>query len=133
HRHAAQQDDLMAPIELEGLSWRKAQRDVGRSSRLPALLCPSLGVATYGIIAAVITTPVQFLEEPDQRQLLAGSLRRIARQQLVEFCCPSAQLRSRLDPTFILERSRTRSQDPANRVPGHLQVPGDLLDRLTLD
>jgi hypothetical protein len=46
---------------------------------------------------------VQFLEDPDQRQLLAGSLRRIARQQLVEFCRPPAQLRSRLDLTLILE------------------------------
>ena len=133
HRHAAQQDDLVAPVELEGFSRRKAQRDIGRGRRLSALLGPSPGVTTHGIVAAVITPPAQFLEDPDQRQLLAGSLRRIARQQLVEFCCPSAQLRSRLDLTLILERRLTRSQDPADRVPGHLQVPGDLLDRLALD
>ena len=133
HRHAAQQDDLVAPVELEGFSRRKAQRDVGRGRRLPALLGPSPGVATHGIVAAVIATPAQFLEDPDQRQLLAGSLRRIARQQLVEFCCPSAQLRSRLDLTFVLERRLSRPQHLADRVPGHLQVPGDLLDRLALE
>ena len=64
---------------------------------MPALLSPSLGVTTHGIVAAVIATPAQFLEDPDQRQLFARSLRRIARQQLVEFCCSLAQLRSRLD------------------------------------
>jgi hypothetical protein len=119
HRDTAQQDDLVAPVELEGFPRRKTQRDIGRGRRLSALLGPSPGVATYGIVATVIATPAQFLEDPDQRQLLAGSLRRIARQQLVEFCCPSAQLRSRLNLTFILERRRSRSQDPADRVPGY--------------
>jgi hypothetical protein len=31
HRHAIEQDDLMAPVKLIGFSRRKAQRDVGRS------------------------------------------------------------------------------------------------------
>src|SRR5215217_6488397 len=65
HRHAAQQDDLVAPVKLEGFSRSKTQRDIGRSRRLPALLGPSPGVATYGIVAAVITPTAQFLEYPD--------------------------------------------------------------------
>ena len=62
HRHAAQQDDLVAPVELEGLSRREAQRDVGRGCRLPALLTPLSGVATHRIVAAVVAAPAQFLE-----------------------------------------------------------------------
>ena len=46
-RHPAQQDDLVAPIELIGFPRREAQRDVGRRRRLPALLGPSPGVAPH--------------------------------------------------------------------------------------
>jgi hypothetical protein len=45
YRHAAQQDDFVAPIELVGFPGREAQRDIGRSGRLPMLLGPSSGVA----------------------------------------------------------------------------------------
>ena len=64
-RHPRDQHHLVAPVELVGLPGRKAQRDVGRRCRLPALLGPSPGVATHGIVAAVIATPTQFLEDPD--------------------------------------------------------------------
>src|SRR5256885_10939670 len=50
HRHAVEQDDLMAPVELVGFSRRKAQRDIGCSGRLSALLAPSPGVTANGII-----------------------------------------------------------------------------------
>ncbi|MEA2987739.1 MAG: hypothetical protein QOG83_450 [Alphaproteobacteria bacterium] len=89
HRHAVQQDDLVAPVELEGLSWREAERDVGRGHRLPAFLGPSPGVTTHSIVAAVIATPTQLLEQADQGQLFAGGLHRIARQQRVELFGPS--------------------------------------------
>ena len=103
HRHAIEQDDLMAPVELVGFSRRKAQRDVGRSRRLSALLAPPPGVTPHGIVAAVIAAPAQLFEDPDQRQLLTSGLGRIRRQQSVEFCCPSSQLRPRLDNTLVLE------------------------------
>ena len=103
HRYAIEQDDFMAPVELIGFSRRKAQRDVGRSRRLPALLAPPSGVTAHGVVTAVIAAPAELLEDPDQRQLLASGLGRIPCQQPVEFCCPSAQLRSRLDNTLVLE------------------------------
>ena len=103
HRHAIEQDDLMAPVELVGFSRRKAQRDVGRSRRLSALLAPPSGVTAHGVVTAVIAAPAQLFEDPDQRQLLASGLGRIRRQQSVEFCCPSSQLRPRLDHTLVLE------------------------------
>ena len=133
HRHAVQQDDLVAPVELVGFPRREAQRDVGRRRRLPALLAPSPGVAPHGIVAAVVAAPAQFLEDADQRQLLAGGLGRVPCQQFVEFCRPPPQLRPRLDVPLVLERCLPRPQHLADRVPGHLQVPGDLLDRLALE
>ena len=65
HRHAAQQDDFVAPVELVGFAWRKAQRNVGRGRGGAALLGPSPGIAAHGIVAALIATPAQFLEDPD--------------------------------------------------------------------
>ena len=38
HRHAVQQDDLVAPVELIGFTRRKAQRHIGRSRRCPRSL-----------------------------------------------------------------------------------------------
>jgi hypothetical protein len=103
HRHAAQHDDLVAPVELVGFPRREAQRDVGRRRRLPALLGPSSGVPPHSIVAAVVSAPTQFLEDADQRQLLAEGLGRVALQQFIQFCRPPPQLRPRLDVTFILE------------------------------
>jgi len=103
HRYAIEQDDFMAPVELIGFSRRKAQRDVGRSRGFPALLAPSPGVTAHGVVTAVIAAPAELLEDPDQCQLLASGFGRVPCQQSVEFCCPSSQLRPRLDNTLVLE------------------------------
>src|SRR5665213_1184572 len=103
HGHAIEQDDLMAPVELIGFSQRKAQRDVGRSRGFPALLAPPSGVTAHGIVTAVIAAPAELLEDPDQCQLLPSGFGRVPCQQSVEFCCPSSQLRPRLDNTLVLE------------------------------
>src|SRR5215207_6204168 len=98
HCRAAQQHDLLAPVELEGLPRCKAQRHIRRGRRLASLLGPAPGVAPHSIVAAVIPAAAQLLEDPDQCQLLARALRRIARQQLVELRGPSAELRSGWTP-----------------------------------
>jgi len=102
-RHAAQQDDLVAPVELVGFARHEAQRHVGRRRRLPALLRPPPGVAPHRIVAAVVAAAAQLLEDPDQRQLLAGGLGGIAGQQVVELRRPSPELRSRLNLALVLE------------------------------
>jgi hypothetical protein len=51
-RRIAQQDDLVAPVELIGFPRHEAQRDVRRRRRLPALLSPSRGATRDGILAA---------------------------------------------------------------------------------
>jgi hypothetical protein len=48
HRHAAEQDDFVTPVELVGFTRSKAQRDVGRRHRLAAPLGPPSGVAAHG-------------------------------------------------------------------------------------
>src|SRR4029077_12236362 len=100
---AIEQDDLMAPVELIGFSRRKAQRNVGRRRRLPAFLSPPSSVTAHAIVTAIIAAPAQLFEDPDQRQLLASSLGCVPRQQSVEFCRPSSQLRARLHNTLVLE------------------------------
>src|SRR5580658_8155648 len=103
HRHAIEQDDLMAPVELIGFSRCKIQRDIGSSRRLSVFLAPPSGVTANGVVAAVIATPAQLFKDSNQCQLLASSLGRIPCQQSVELCCPSSQLRPWLDHTLILE------------------------------
>jgi hypothetical protein len=72
-------DNFVAPVELVGFPRCKAQRHVGRGRCLPATMATS-GVAAQRIITAVITATAQLLEDPDQRQLLASRLGRIAFQ-----------------------------------------------------
>jgi hypothetical protein len=40
HRHAVQQDDFVAPVELVGFPGSKAQRHVGHRRRFPMLFGP---------------------------------------------------------------------------------------------
>jgi hypothetical protein len=47
-------------------------------------------------------------------------------------CRLSPQLRPRLDVPLVLERGLSELQNLADRVPGHLQLPRELLDRLAL-
>jgi hypothetical protein len=94
HRHAGQQDDFMAPIELISFARRKAQRDVGRGGRLPMLLGPSSGVAAQRIVAAVIAASAE----------LASGFGCIDFQQRAEPCRPSPQLRPRLNGRLVFER-----------------------------
>src|SRR5215831_20824663 len=85
------------------------------------------------MVAAVIAAPAQVLEHPDQRQLLASRLGRIAFQQFVERSCPSTQLWPWLDVALVLKRGLPRPQHLADRVPGHPKVPCNFTDRLALD
>ena len=54
-------------------------------------------------------------------------------QQSIEFVRPSPELRPRLNLTLVLEGCLTGPQHLADRIPGHPQVPGNLLDRLALE
>ena len=89
HRHAAQQDDFVAPVELVGFSRRKAQRDIGRGRRCAALLAHCLRITPNGIVAALVARPRSSSKMPDQRQMLARRLGRIAVRDSIDRVLPS--------------------------------------------
>jgi hypothetical protein len=101
HRRAAQQNDLVAPVELVGFTWREAQRHIGRGRRGAPLLAPPSGVAPHGVVAAGITAATQ----ADQRQALPRRLTFIRNQQLIELVAPGPILGS----GCASARSETRS------------------------
>src|ERR1700712_2934284 len=80
HRHAIQQNHLVAPVELVGFSRRKAQRDISRGRGLPALLAPPSGVTAHGVVTTVIAALAQLLKDPYQRKLFASGFGHIRRQ-----------------------------------------------------
>jgi hypothetical protein len=107
---------------------------------------PSTGVGklgrnyAYQIVSNVavffddtIINPFMGAGAPDQRQLLAGRLGRVAGQQAVELRRPSPELRPWLDLALVLERCLPRAEHPPDRIARHPQVPRNLLDRLALD
>jgi hypothetical protein len=104
HGHAVEENDLVAPVELIGFTRRKAQRDISRRGRLPALLAPTPGITPYGIVAAVIAASAQLFEDPDQRQLFASGFDRVRRQQFIKLRRPTPEFGAWLDRTLILER-----------------------------
>src|SRR5262245_39470558 len=132
HRHAAQQHYLVAPVKLVGFPWRKAQRHVGRGRRLPALLGPSPGVTTHGIVAAVITPLAQVLEQADQGQTFTGWLCFVRRQKLIKDISPAANLRQRLIFPLVTKRSRPRADHLPHDLARYAQLPADRFDRLPL-
>ena len=130
-RHAVQHDDLVAPVELEGLPRREGQRHVGRGRRLPALVGPPPGVAPNGVVAAPVRS-AQLLENADQRQLLAGRLGRVRFQQFTERRRPLPELRSRLNGALIRKRGLPRPDDFPDDLPRQPQLSTDRLDRLAV-
>jgi hypothetical protein len=62
HRHAVEQDDLVAPVELIGFTWRETQRHVGCGRRVPTLLAPPSGVTPHRIVATAIAAAPKFLK-----------------------------------------------------------------------
>ncbi len=130
HRRAAEQHDLVAPVELVGLARRKAQRDIGANRRRRAIALPATGVTPHRVVAALIAPTAQGLENPDQRQPLAARLRLVRRQQLLKVVQPSPQTRQRLLLTLVAKLRRLRPQNLPNHLPRHAQFAADRFDRL---
>ncbi len=64
-RHAVHQYDLVAPVELVGLTRRKAQRHIGLRRRARVRSKPHPRVVANGVIAALVTEPSQLPRIPD--------------------------------------------------------------------
>jgi hypothetical protein len=111
-------------------SWK--DRKVPRSRCRP-VASPAPRISPHRIVSASITHPLQFLEDPHQRQPLAPGLAFVRLQQPLQVRRPRPQLRQRLNRPLIGERRLARAQNLAHRVARHAQVSHDLLDRLALD
>ena len=132
HRHAPDQDDLVAPVELVGLARREEQRHIGIRRRRSLRLRPVPRVSTDGVIAALIAEAAKLFVDPDERQLLARRLATIAIQKPVELILPRTDLRHRLPLALVGEGRLIRPENLPNRVPRHVQLAADTLERPSL-
>jgi hypothetical protein len=119
--------DLVAPVELVGLTRIVGKRDIGFGCHRPSGLRPGSGIAADGIVTALITNRPKFLEDADQGKPLARRLVRVTLQKLVELLLPRADPRHRLRVAFVDEVGLIRPQDLPHRVPRHMQFTHDLL------
>ena len=133
NRHAVNQHDLVRPVELVGLAWRKAQRHISFGNCLAARRQPLPRVPPNRVIATGVPEPAQFLEDPDQRQPLAHRLRLVTQKHPVKIGAPRPQLRPRLHRPHVLKGGCSRTQNLAHRIARYLQLAHDLLDRLAFD
>ncbi len=106
HRRAADQNDLVAPVELVCLAGREAQRHERVRRRRRPLAAPRPGIAPHRIVATHVAQALQRLEYPDQRQSLPARLRLVGRQQLVQLLPP-------LTPDAASAAARARIGSPS--------------------
>src|SRR3954447_6710643 len=131
-RRAVDQHDLVAPVELESLARRKAQRHVGLRCRRTARGAPLPGIVPDRVVAALVTEPAQLLENPDQRQPLATRLALVRKQQVIKLFTPRINPRQRLATAFVPELGRLRPDHLAHNLPRYPILAADRLDRLLL-
>ncbi len=109
HRHAVDQNDLMAPVELIGFARSKTQRHIRvRYCRL-AFPMPAAGIPPHCIVAAFIANAAQVFEDADQCQPFAHRLRGVRGKQPLEISLPTSQPGQRLHLARIAERGGTRA------------------------
>src|SRR6185369_1465813 len=133
YRRAVDQHDLVAPVELVGLARREAQGYVGFGSRRTARGAPLPGIASYRVVAALVTEPAQLLENADQRQPLTTRLALVCKQQVIKLFAPPVNPRQRLASAFVPKLGRLRPNHLAHDLPRYPKLAADRLDRLLLD
>ena len=131
-RHPADDDDLVAPVELIGFTRRKRQRNVGRRSRARMLLPPTDRVTAKGGVAAVKAKPLHVLENANQRQTIARRLLCIGLERSLKPLAPDAKPRHRLPGSLVTKLRRPRPDDFPHHLARNPQLAADLLDRLPL-
>jgi hypothetical protein len=131
-RHAADQSDLVTPIELVGLARSEAQRNVGVRRGARALLPPGDRIAPDCRVTASISKSAQILENPDQRQTLASEPTVVLIKQGLKLLPPGTNPWQRLLRALVVKLGGVRPDDLPDHFPRNMQVPADLLDRLPL-
>lgn len=120
--------NLVAPVELVGLAWVEDQRHICKGRGLLFLLGPRGRISPDCIIAAIISSGPEFLEDADAGQSLAFGLSGVGRQNLVEHAFPRPDLRLRLVHAFIGHLRHAGSDHLPHRTPRNPQLPADLLN-----
>ena len=119
-RHAIDQHDLMAPVELVGLARRIIERHIGIRCDRSAGLRPGLGIAADSIVAARIAKGANLFVNPDQCQPFPRCLALIGPKEPVNMLNPRADPWQRLVFALIGEVGLARPQDLAHRVAGYM-------------
>ncbi len=87
-RHAVDQNDLMAPVELVSLTWRVVERHIGFRRHGSAVLRPGLRISPDRVITAIVTERPDLLVNPDQRQPLARRFALVGCQKPLDLGLP---------------------------------------------
>lgn len=132
-RHAVEDHDLMAPVELVCFAGIEAQRNIGVGRRFPRRLRPSGRIPPDSIIAAAIAAIAELLVNPDDGQTVPLWPPGILGQHLIQIGTPGIDLRAGLRCAVIGELRLARADDLAHRIPGQTQLPANPLDRLAVD
>src|SRR5205823_8843951 len=130
---AVDQHDLVAPVELIRLAWRKAQRNEGIHRRCRAVTLPAPRIAPYRVVTARVAEPAQLLENSDQRQSLAARLRLVRDKQAIKAVLPRTDPRQWLLLALVAKLGRLGSQHLPHDLPRYSQLAADRLDRLPLN
>lgn len=131
-RDPIDENDLMAPVELVSLARVEGQGDVCRGRNRPPFLTSGCRIPPDGVVAAVIASGPQLLENPDQGQPFAFGLQGIRRKHLVQLIGPRPDLRQRLNGPLVSEFGGPGPDHLAHGIPRDPGLAADLLDLLLL-
>ena len=92
-RHALDQNDLVAPVELVGLAGRVVERHVRFGRHSPSIFRPSLRIAPDRIVAAIVTQRPKLFVNPDQRQPFTRWFAFVRSQEALDLGLPPTRLR----------------------------------------
>ena len=120
---AAQQHDLVVPVELIGLARREAQRHIGLRHRRSLILPPGAGVATNRIITAVVALAAQRLENPDQSQTFSWRFACVSREKHLQIAAPGTDLGLRLRLPPVTKLRHLRPDDLPDHLAQQVQLP----------
>jgi len=130
---AADDQRLLAPVELEGLAEFEAQRHVGIAHRNTALgRAPGADVVGQPAVAAVVPSGLQLLQQRlGTAPLLLGPTR-IGPQRLLQLLDVGRQLGRHRGPAVLGLLGLAQPEVLANRVPRQARRLGNLPHRLLL-
>src|SRR5262245_20269913 len=137
HGRASEQDVLMAPVELVGLTRGECQRNERLSAALALSDRPPLSVAPHRIVAASVPCKPELPEYTLIRQPLALGQLCVVSQYLLKAVCISPESRQLLHcamvPPLRCRPPFFGAHNVAHRVARYLQLAGNRLDFTTLN